>query len=172
MAAKAHSSKTYTLRGSPDNDNIERRLRLLSTLFETAKTRCAEIAHLRQNNLSYALVIFAGLFTFGVRFPSGWYSVWVSAALFVMMCFFSLLDRRFHRYIHGWRETEKIFVGLMESVTNDPNGDITFVRYVREGERKAEKNGLQPWITYLLVIASAAHLTYCFIFALKITGKG
>lgn len=169
MKAKAQKDppKTWMLKGSTERDNADRKVSFLSLLLDTAKTKGTEVAQLRQRNLNYALLIFGGLLAFSLQFASSWYSVWVSVSLLAMMCFFSLLDRRFHRYIHGWRETEKMFMDKITSVINDSHGDVEFVRYYKEGEEKAERFGLQPWITYLLVIGAVIHFVYCFVSAIK-----
>jgi hypothetical protein len=167
MRTRTDPPRTWTLNGATDNAHLTHRLAFLSSLFDTAKSKGSEVAQLRQRNLNFALIVFAAFISFQVRFPSGWYSVWASAAFVALMCFFSLLDRRFHAYAHGWRETEKLFMDMISSVINSPDQDITFVRFVREGKDKAEKFSLQPWITYLLVAGSLMHFVHCLVSAIQ-----
>jgi len=157
----------WTLKGALDAENISRRQTMLSTLFETAKTKGAEIAQLRQTNLNYALLIFAALFTFSFQFAKGWYSVASSLALCFIMCVFCGLDRRYHKFIHGWRATEKHFIDKMATLLSNPEADVVFRRYIQEAEKTAECWGWQPVITYLLVAASAIHSGYSFYLALR-----
>jgi hypothetical protein len=167
MKTRTDPPRTWTLNGGTGIGYVAHRLAFLSSLFDTAKSKGSEIAQLRQRNLNFALIIFAAFISFQFQFPSAWYSVWASAAFVALMCFFALLDRRFHRYVHGWRETEKLFMDMISTVLNNPDQDITFARYVREGEDKAEKCSLQPWITYLLVAGSLIHSVYCMVRAIK-----
>lgn len=156
----SHPTK-WTLRGSADPESIARRQELLGALFETARSKGTEVAQLRQTNLNYALLIFAGLFTFSFQFAKGWYSVAGSAALCFTMCVFSILDRKFHKFIHGWRATEKHLTERMTTLLNQPGDDLDFRRYISEAEPTAEFLALQPVITYSLVSASAVHFAYC-----------
>jgi len=155
------------LQGQLDADSIVRRQELLGIMFETAKSKGTEIAQLRQTNLNYALLVFAALFTFSFQLTKGWYSVAVSAALCLIMCIFSSLDRRFHRFIHGWRASEKHLIESMATLLNKPQADLTFRRYISEAENTAEIWGLQPVITYSLVVVSALHFLYCFWLSLS-----
>jgi hypothetical protein len=151
----------WTLKGELDPSSISRRQALLSTFFDNAKSKGSLIAKLRQTNLNYAIVIFAALFTFSFKFTKGWYSVTVSAALCLIMSIFSILDRKFHKYIHGWRDTEKHLMDKITTLLNKPQDDIVFRRYVKEAEQSAEAWGWQPIITYLLIAVSGIHFFYC-----------
>ena len=153
--------REWTLRGQADPESIARRQRLLGTVFEAARGKGTEVAQLRQTNMNYAILVFAALLTFSVQFSKGWYSVVVSAALLFMMCVFSSLDRRFHRYIHGFRATERHLIESMATLLNQPSADLAFRRYISEAEKTAERWSLQPIITYSLVVVSALHLFYC-----------
>jgi hypothetical protein len=164
---KRHATE-WTLRGQGDGESIARRQALLDIIFDNARSKGTEIAQLRQTNLNYAILVFAALFTFSLQFAEGWYSVAVSAALFFVMFVFSSLDRRFHRFIHGWRAPEKHLVEKVTALLNDPNADLTFRRYISEAEYTAELGGLQPIITYSLVAVSALHLGYCLALLLSV----
>jgi hypothetical protein len=93
MKPENHTPSKWTLKGELDSASISRRHALLGIMFDNAKSKGSLIAKLRQTNLNYAIVIFAALFTFSFKFTKGWYSVAVSAALCLMMCIFSSLDR-------------------------------------------------------------------------------
>ena len=153
--------RSWTLQGQTDPESIARRQELLTTVFEAARAKGTEIAQLRQTNLNYAILVFAALFTFTFQFSKGWYSVAVSAALLFIMIAFSCLDRRFHKFIHGFRATERHLINSMATLLNQPSSDIVFRRYISEAEQTAEWRSFQPIITYSLVAAAALHLLYC-----------
>jgi hypothetical protein len=152
----------WCLRG---NGSLERRQALLSSMFETARAKGSEVARLRQNNLSYALLLFGALFTVNLQFSKGWLAVGVSSMLFLFMIIVSVLDRRFHRYVHGWRQTEKHLIEKMVTLLNNPESDLSFRRYISEAELTAEKWAWQPCVTYILVAASLAYLAHTVILA-------
>ena len=131
-------------------------------LLSNAEIKANRLAELRQKNMNYALLTFAGLFTvsLGLFDSNELYSFLASVALFVMMIIFCWGDRRLHKYIHGWRQTRKDFVKLLTELINDPTKDVTFMRYNRQGERGAEVFSIQPLIFYLLVIGGAVHLAF------------
>lgn len=155
--------KEWTLSGETDPGSITRRQGLLDTLFKDARDKGIEIAQLRQKNLNLAIIIFAALFTFSFRFSTGWYSVAVSAALVFIMGVFSILDRRFHKFIHGFRASERHLTGTMVALLNEPSSDLVFRRYISAGKKTAEWRAWQPIITYALVVVSVFHLIYCLI---------
>jgi hypothetical protein len=150
----------WSLKGS---GSLERRHALLSDMFAAARAKGSEVARLRQNNLSYALLLFGALFTVNVQFSKGWLTVGVSAMLCLIMTIESILDRRFHRYVHGWRQTEKHLIERTVTLLNDPANDLAIRRYISEAELTAEYFAWQPCITYLLVAASFAYLVYSVI---------
>jgi hypothetical protein len=155
----------WTLLGSINPESIARRQELLRSMYETARSKGAEVAQLRQTNLNYALLIFAGLFTFSFQFAKGWYSVIGSAALCLIMCIFCVLDRRLHKFIHGWRATEKHLTEKITYLLNYPSENIEFRRYISEAERNAEWRSLQPMIMYAFILASLFHFVYCLLFS-------
>jgi hypothetical protein len=152
--------KEYLLKGSADNANIERRISLLSSLLQQAEQKITHISELRQRNINYALVIFAGLFTFTLKFTSGLYSLFVSVAMLAMVAIFCMLDRRLHKFIHGWGKTKTEFMECINTIINNPSEDIKYQRYYPDGERTAELKALQPMIFYFLLIGGFVHLVY------------
>ena len=118
--------------------------------------------------MNYALVIFAVLFTFTMKYPWELYSAFVSMALVAIIGVFCMLDRRLHKLIHGWARTKREFVERINTIINDPSEDITYQGYYSEGERTAEFHSLQPVIFYLLLGGGLVHLVY-FVVSL---GKG
>ena len=152
--------KKYLLKGSIDDANIERRIGLLSALLQQAEQKINHISELRQRNMNYALVIFAGLFTFTMKFTSGLYSVFVSVALLAIVGIFCMLDRRLHKFIHGWGKTKTEFMKCINTIINNPSEDIKYQRYYPEGGRTAELRALQPMIFYFLLGGGFIHLVY------------
>lgn len=160
MIRKTPEPVAWTLRGSPDAESITRRQGLLGAMFENARSKGNELAQLRQTNLNFSLLIFAALFTFSFQFTKGWYSVAGSAALCFTMSVFCLMDRKFHKFMHGWRETEIHLTERMTNLLNQPEDDLKFRRHMVEAQETAQLTGLQPMITYALVLASTIHLAY------------
>ena len=150
---------THTLFGS---SNLERRTALITELLSNAENKSERLAELRLKNMNYALLTFAGLFTvsLGLLESNKLYSLLASVALFVMMIIFCCWDYRVHKHVHGWRLTRKVFVKLLTELINHPTKDATFLRYRKEGEKKAEPFSLQPCIYYLLVTGGFGHLLF------------
>jgi hypothetical protein len=78
---KADTIDRYQLKGSTDSSNADRKVAFLTTVLERAETKGIEIAQLRQRNLNFSLIIFAGVLTFSAQFApdSKWYSLWSSS---------------------------------------------------------------------------------------------
>lgn len=149
--------KDYTLLGSDERENINQRITFLTTLSNDAEKRVLHLGELRQKNLYYALIIFAGLFTVSLKLPTKSYSLMASLTPFITMTVFCLLDRRLHKIAHGWRRTRNITVRALTEVLNDTTKTVTVPKYAVDGERGAEKFSLQPMIFYLLVVGSLFH---------------
>lgn len=152
--------KEYTLRGTVDDANIERRIGLLSSLLLQAEQKITHMAELRQRNMNYALVIFAGLLTLTMKFPPEAYSAFVSVPLLAIVGVFCMLDRRLHKFVHGWGKTRTRFMERINIIINDPSEDIIYQKYYPEGERTAELTALQPMIFYFLWCGGLVHLVY------------
>ena len=149
-----------TLLGS---SNIEHRLQILTALYSQAEEKINHIDESRQRNMNYALVIFAGLFGLGIGLNNVVYQLYISTAIFIVMCIFSLWDRRLHKFSHGWQSSSSTFCVKISEVINSPDQDITFLRYQVDGEKKAEWFSFQPMIFYALVLGG---LISFFIFLL------
>ena len=151
----------YRLRGSTSVSHIDRRVNLLVSVLDEAVQRGKQISEFRQRNLNYALIIFAGILTFSMRFSESQtkpYTLLVSMALLGIMFVFWLLDGRCHKFIHGWRTTEKHLMEMISKVANDPGTDIWYRRYVKEGEKTAEPFARQRIIFYLLIAGAVGQL--------------
>lgn len=159
--------KDYTLLGSDERENINQRITFLATLSNDAEKRVLHLGELRQKNLYYALIIFAGLFTVSLSSPIKLYPLLASLTLFMIMLVFCFLDRRWHKIGHGWRKTRNITVSALTEVLNDPTKTVTVPRYAKDGERNAEKFSLLPMIFYLLVVGSLFHFLYSCINLIK-----
>ncbi len=160
--------KEYVLRGAAEKETAERRIGLLTSLLHQAEQKITHISELRQRNLNYALVIFAALFTFIMKFPAELYSAFIAAVLLSIMTVFCMLDRRLHKYIHGWGKTRTEFMVRINAIINDPKADVTYQRYWPEGEKRAELFSLQPTIFYFLVFGGLVH----FLFLVVSLAKG
>lgn len=152
--SKKKKTKEFTLNGSKSPANIERRISLLTELMRHADQQSFHISELRQKNLNYALFIFAGLFTFNMKFRPEINSFLISFALFVIMIVFCILDRRYHRHIHGWRRTKMEFVNRINDIINAPSRAVVYRRYWNVGEKTAEPVAPIPVIYYFLILGA------------------
>jgi uncharacterized membrane protein len=141
-----------------NNTNLINRLDFISLLYKTSVEKSNFLGEYRQKTFNFALVIFAALFTVILKDISINITIFSSLSLFLIMIILCLLDRRFHKKSHAWLETEKILSGVICEMINNPNMDISFMRYYKYGEKKAEIKSLQPIIYYMLIIASLLNL--------------
>ena len=156
-------ARNYTLKGSVEKENIERRISYLKLLFNNAANKEIHVTEIRQRNLNYALIIFAGLFSISWTLPLKTYSLSISFTLFLIMLVFCLIDRKYHKFIHGWRKSRKIFNDKINEIINNPTIEVSFPRYAKEAENEAEIFGLHPIISYLLVMGGLIRFLYFFI---------
>jgi len=150
----------YVLFGSDEVKNFDQRIAFLTKLFEKADQKGDHITGLRQKNLNLALVIFAAVITYTMGQQSSVYSFAIAVALLCMMIIFALLDRRFHKFVHGWRASRKLIAKKIIKLLNDPSSDIYCYPYLKSAEKDAEKDSLQPLIFYFLILGALGHLTY------------
>lgn len=172
----------FKLHGSNNNFNIQRRIDFISLLYKTAVERTNFISNFRQKSFNFALIIFAALFTIGlkdikiklsifslngIKDISNNLSIFSSIALLIITIIFCFIDRRFHKMYHAWLATEIILSGIICEIINNPNKDTSFMRYFKYGEKKATCFAMQPIIYYLLIISSALNLIVNILSKLK-----
>jgi hypothetical protein len=146
------------LKGSTKGVANQERIGFLSTMLNNTEAKMNHIDGLRQTNMNIAAIIFAGMFSFGFQSSVRAFRPFSLAALALVMLVFTLLDRRLHRYQHGWRKTRRHFVEALRDVINNPNDDVTVQRYYQDGEKEAERFALQPVLYYMLTLAAAVAL--------------
>jgi uncharacterized membrane protein len=141
---------TLCLKGTAAGGDHESRIGMLTTMLNNAEAKMNHIDGLRQTNMNIALVIFAGMcgFAFQTASPSFRQASFIALALVILI--FCLLDRRFHRFQHGWRMTRRQMVLALAEAISKPKDDVTVDRYYPEGEDRAEVFALQPVLYYLL----------------------
>ncbi len=154
-----------TLKGDPTGDRNSHRVSYLTTAVNNAETKVNHLDNMRQKNFTIALVIFAGLFGFALKTVQTFSPLLTAGALLLLMLLFTTLDRRLHRMSHGWQETRKIFMFRLTDVINNPQDDVTFVRYYSEAERKAQWFSLLPVLYYVLVVGSVLSGAILFLIA-------
>jgi hypothetical protein len=147
-----------SLKGTARGVVNQTRIDFLTTMLNNAEAKMNHIDGLRQRNMNIAAIIFAAMYSFGLH-PLGLAIRPLSfGALMLIMVVFSLLDRRLHKFQHGWRKTRRHFVETLRDVINQPNDDVSFQRYYEEGEKESERFALQPVLYYMLTIAAAVSL--------------
>ena len=142
----------------PTTHSVDPRIDVLKTLLSNADTKVNHIDSLRQRYITIALVIFAGLFGFGLKLDNMIAAICTTVALTTVAFIFCLLDRNLHRLSHGWRETCMKYTENIESALTDPTKAITVRRYVSEAESDAEPFSLQPVLYYVLIAGSFASI--------------
>ena len=127
-------------------------------MLNNAEVKMNHIDGLRQRNMNIAAIIFAAIFSFGLQSSVHAVRPFSLTGLTLIMLVFSLLDRRLHRFQHGWRKTRRRFVEALRDIINKPNDDVAVQRYYEEGEKEAERFALQPVLYYMLTLAAAVLL--------------
>lgn len=151
----------FVLNGPTDPPNIDRRITFVTVLLQQTEQKITHISELRQRNMNYALLLFAAMFTFTMKFPlSGLHSAFLSVVLLAIMAVFCKLDRRLHRFIHGWGRTKHEFVKRINQIINEPEKDVKCLSYFKDGEKTAEPGALQPVIFYFLLVGAFLHACY------------
>ena len=158
-----NSVDTLCLKGTGAGGDHESRITFLTAMLNNAEVKMNHFDKLRQTNMNIALVIFAGMcgFAFQTALPS--FRQFSFVALALVMVIFCLLDRRYHRFQHGWRRTRKQITLALTAGISQPQEDVTVDRYYPEGENRAEVFSLQPVLYYLLA-AAALCLSVVFAF--------
>ncbi|MGO9317007.1 MAG: hypothetical protein ACLPXT_11520 [Terracidiphilus sp.] len=146
------------LKGNIDKGKADNSLRIqiITMLHEKAANRMIHADTFRQRNMNYALAIFAGLVVAGIRPENKVPHYVLSIMLTVLMILFTFWDNRLHKFSHGWRTTSSNCLHKLEDLVNDPNQKINICTYDSKGEKGAKWYSLQPFVYYLLVVASVA----------------
>ena len=140
-----------TLSGKSD---IKERLEILSDLFKNAQEKVHHITDIRQRNMNYSLLIFAGLFSIGIKLNDITAQLILSITLTLIMLIFCLWDRQLHKYSHGWQKSSYTFYKKQIKIINNHENDVKFYRYDRKGEKTAQLKSFQPIVYYLLVVGA------------------
>ena len=143
-----------TLDGTASETANGHRLNFLSGLIDHCQTKVNHIDGLRQRNMSIALAIFAVLVGFGLRASGHLPAVFTASALFALTLTSCLLDRRLHKWSHGWRGTAHGMLTAAKNALNEPVEPISFERYRSTSEAEAELFSLLPILYYILVLLS------------------
>jgi len=147
--------KEIVLTGNADSASVDSRVHYLTTLINNAVGKENHIDSMRQRYVTFALIMFAGLFGLGLKASGAASALVISSALFALMIVFTVLDHRLHKISHGWRRTRVSLTHHLADVINHGEQDVSFLTYCREGQRNTEWWSLQPVIYYMLVVAGA-----------------
>lgn len=142
------------LNGARQGVDNQQRIEFLKAMLNNAELKMNHIDGLRQRNMNIAIIIFVGMYGFVLQSSLQIFHPLCFVVLTLAMFVFTLLDRRLHRFQHGWRKTRRHFVEALRDVINSPNNDVNVQRYYEEGEQEAEKFSLQPVLYYLLIITA------------------
>lgn len=153
MIQNEMKNNDFELNGSDEAKNVQNRIDFLRNALNNAETKINHIDGMRQKNLNFALILFAGLYGLGLKFSDKISSPFILSTIVVLlMLIFCLIDRRLHRLSHGWRSTGKLRVKSISQTTNKPDTNLNYPSYDRNGMKKAELFSLQPVVFYILII--------------------
>jgi len=127
----------YELNAS--QNNFSHRIDILKELIDQANNKINHIDNLRQANFSLALLIFAGLISFGLSQSEIFIQCCIAIVLPVFMIILSNYDHDLHRYLHGWGRTKVNLIINLSSLINCPDTNLNLKTYYKEGELRAVK---------------------------------
>jgi len=149
-------NNNITLKQDFGASSKEQRITFMMKLIENAAEKRNHIDKLRQYNMSITLVIFSGLFAFGLTVKSQKLTPYmISTVLALLMAILCALDRKLHKMGHGWDGTWVMLSHKLKDIINLPAHDITFPLYYKEAEKLAKRHSLQPLVYYLLFAGGA-----------------
>ena len=99
-----------------------------------AETKINHIDNLRQSLMTIALLLFAGLFGFGLKTSDTLAAILISTTIALFMVVLCALDRRLHRVSHGWRGTSTDLVSLIGHALNHPDEGLLDSKYNYKAE--------------------------------------
>ena len=145
-----------TLKQDSEALSKEQRITFMIKLIENAAEKRNHIDKLRQYNMSITLVIFSGLFAFGLTVKLQKFTPYIiSTVLALLMAILCAIDRKLHKMGHGWDGTWVMISHKLKDIINSPAQDITFPLYYHEAEKLAKRCGSLPLVYYLLFVGGA-----------------
>lgn len=145
----------------------DEKLKILSQVYNKIEEMIMHFDNLRQRNLNFALVVFAGLFGLSVKIGTNTNQFLIPAVITAIMFIFLRIDRKYHIYSHGFQWTSYFLIHKMGEVDN--GRDIKFDKYNYKFSKTAELLSLQSVIYYCLIIGGI--LAYFLIPYTKHDGK-
>jgi len=133
----------------PTSLEPEDKLRIISDVYRQIEEMIRHLDSLRQRNLNFALIVFAGLFGLGVKVANTINLLFISIPLTILMLIFLLIDRKFHVYNHGFQGSSYKLIHKMSEIRKE--GDLVFEKYDYEFAKKAEWKSLQCIIYFSLI---------------------
>jgi len=134
----------------PTSLQPEEKLRIISEVYRQIEAMIMHFDSLRQRNLNFALIIFAGLFGLGAKVAGTINLLFISVPLTILMIIFLLIDRKFHEYSHGFQGSSYTLIHKMSEIRNA--GDLVFEKYDYDFAKKAEWTSLQCIIYFSLIV--------------------
>ena len=145
---------------SPELEH-EEKLQILIAVYNKIEEYIMHFDNLRSKNFNFALVIFAALFSIGIYLNTPRQRIIVSTVITVFMIMFLLIERKYHKYSHGFQTPSYQLIHEMANINK--KSPITIIKFDEKYASEAEKYSLQAVIYYLLILGGI--LSY-FIFPL------
>lgn len=133
----------------PTSLEPEEKLRIISDVYRQIEEMVMHLDSLRQRNLNFALIVFAGLFGLGAKVANTINLLFISIPLTILMLIFLLIDRKFHVYNHGFQGSSYKLIHKMSEIRN--KGELVFEKYDYDFAKKAEWTSLQCIIYFSLI---------------------
>ena len=129
---------------------LQDRLEVLKMLREKSEAKVLHADAFRQRNMQFALIAFPTLFGLGFTINSIFLKIMSSFILSLVLIFFTMWDRHWHKMKHGWDHTAEHAYLIFVELTNNPNQDFELEEYDTTYENTAELFSWQPKFFYLL----------------------
>lgn len=136
--------------------DLEKRIQILTLLFNKAEAKVTHADTFRQRNMNYALAVFAGLIAIRLKLQGIGAQYILSVTLLILSGIFCIWDRKWHKTKHGWDSTSRNCYEKLVTLVNNPDQDVLFLRYDSAGEHTTEWTSWQPIVFYFLVLGSIA----------------
>jgi len=130
--------------------DTEKKLAIVSKVYEEAKEMIMHLDILRMRNLNFALIIFAGLFGLGLNIKGDTSRLLISCSITALMFVSLLIDRKLHIYNHGYQGSTYNLLHKMSEIRDKT--ELIFEKYDYDYAKEAKWKSQQTIIHVCLTI--------------------
>lgn len=117
------------------NSSIENRATFINSLYEKAVQKVNHLDNLKRTNLTISLLIFSGLSGFILSNQDSFLCILTSVLLLSINIFTYFSEKKLSSYHIGWQEASIKLAESYLQLLNNPDRDISIVRYDKNAER-------------------------------------